>query len=40
MLNGLVYVDTLEEFLMVILFWKIALMAHCSLKMEGRHIFT
>jgi len=41
MLNGLVYLDTLEEFLMVILFWKKrALMAHCSSKMECCHIFT
>ena len=41
MLNGLVYLDTLEEFLMVILFWKKrALMAHCSITMECCHIFT
>jgi len=41
MLNGLVYLDMLEGFLMVILFWKKrALMAHCSSKMECCHIFT
>jgi len=41
MLNGLVYLDTLEEFLVVILFWKKrALKAHCSSKMECSHIFT
>ena len=37
----LLYVNTLEEFLMFILFWKKrALMAHCSSKTECCHIFT
>jgi len=41
MLNGLVDLDMLEEFLKVILFWKKrALMAYCSSKMECCHIFT
>ena len=41
MLTGLVYLDTLEEFLMVLLLWKKrALMSRCSIKMECCHIFT